>query len=677
MKYREDIDCLRGISVLAVVFYHLEISNFSGGFLGVDIFFVISGYLITSIILNDISNNNFSLIKFYERRIRRIIPVLLLVLLTTYFFYQQIYLENELKQLFKTIISTLLFFSNFYFLNLGSYFNPINESIPLLHTWSLSIEEQFYLFFPILIIFFKKKVRNIFLAIIFLIICSFSLSQFGGNLKFNYPYIEENFNFFSVPKFAFYLTLTRIWEILIGCALAIYLFNNKKIPVNKIFTIAGYVMIFTSFIFFDKYTLHPSFFTLIPLSGTILILTFSDVSFNKHGLLRIVNNGFFLKVGLISYSLYLWHQPIYQYFNLVFITSFSLLEKTLLIFLMIFISYLSFKYVEKPFRNKKFFGRKFIYYFFITCSLFILTFFSYNLLFKDISKKYSEQVKKISSHSNYYIDNEFNCSSDAENYLPPKKSCILGNEPNTEIAFIGDSHLDLISIELKKQLIEKKMSAFQFSHGGCVPALNVKVYADRRYQCDRYFNEVLLEIKSKPELKKIIFFSRWPFNISGKRFNNQEGGVEIGENHYFISTKDNYLTPDSEREKLILNEINSYINEIYKMNKKIYIIMPVPEMGWEIPNNLARQLNYYKKLDPKTLSISKKIFLDRNKKVFDFFNSIKEKYSLKLIFLDDLFCDNERCYAHKNQIPLYFDDDHLSKEGAKLVSKKIINELSN
>ena len=216
MKYREDIDCLRGISVLAVVFYHLEISNFSGGFLGVDIFFVISGYLITSIILNDIANSNFSLIKFYERRIRRIIPVLLLVLLTTYLFYQQIYLENELKQLFKTIISTLLFFSNFYFLNLGSYFNPINESIPLLHTWSLSIEEQFYLFFPILIILFKKKVRNIFLAIIFLIICSFSLSQFGGNLKFNYPYIEENFNFFSVPKFAFYLTLTRIWEILIG-----------------------------------------------------------------------------------------------------------------------------------------------------------------------------------------------------------------------------------------------------------------------------------------------------------------------------------------------------------------------------------------------------------------------------------------------------------------------------
>ena len=125
---------------------------------------------------------------------------------------------------------------------------------------------------------------------------------------------------------------------------------------------------------------------------------------------------------------------------------------------MIFISYLSFKFVEKPFRNKKFFGRKFIYYFFITSSLFILTFFSYNLLFKDISKEYSEQVKKISSHSNYYIDNQFNCSSDAENYLPPKKSCLLGNEANTEIAFIGDSYLDLISIELKKQLIEKNVS---------------------------------------------------------------------------------------------------------------------------------------------------------------------------------------------------------------------------
>ena len=152
--YREDIDCLRGLSVLFVIFYHLKISYFTGGFLVVDIFFVISGFLITSIILKDISDGTFSLISFYERRIRRIFPALFFVLISTYFFFNLIYLEDEIKELSNSIISTILFYANFYFLDHGSYFSPTNENLPLLHTWSLSIEEQFY--FSFLIILLKK-----------------------------------------------------------------------------------------------------------------------------------------------------------------------------------------------------------------------------------------------------------------------------------------------------------------------------------------------------------------------------------------------------------------------------------------------------------------------------------------------------------------------------------------
>ena len=283
MKYREDIDCLRGISVLAVVFYHYNIAGFSGGFFGVDIFFVISGYLITSIILNDIYSGNFSLIKFYERRIRRIFPALISVLLFTFILFNQIYLEDELKKLLQSILSSLLFYSNFYFLNFGSYFNPINENFPLLHTWSLSIEEQFYLFFPLLVLIFKERLNSfIFLLIIFTIL-SFSLSQFGGNLKFTYPYIEQEINFFNIPQFAFYFTLTRVWEILIGSLIAIYLFFKKKKYKNKLLTLIGYFLIFFSFICFNKYTYHPSIFTLVPIVGTVIIILYSDISFNKKG----------------------------------------------------------------------------------------------------------------------------------------------------------------------------------------------------------------------------------------------------------------------------------------------------------------------------------------------------------------------------------------------------------
>ena len=168
MNYRKDIDCLRGISVIAVILYHFKFDLFSGGYLGVDIFFVISGFLITSIILKEIFKNKFSLINFYERRIRRLFPALIFVIFTTYFLFESILLEEEVKELLNSIFSTILFYANFFFQSSGSYFSPLNEQQPLLHTWSLSIEEQFYLFFPIFLFFFYKRINLIFFITLFL-----------------------------------------------------------------------------------------------------------------------------------------------------------------------------------------------------------------------------------------------------------------------------------------------------------------------------------------------------------------------------------------------------------------------------------------------------------------------------------------------------------------------------
>ena len=669
--YREDIDCLRGLSVLFVILYHLKISYFSGGFLGVDIFFVISGLLITSIILKDISDGTFSLISFYERRIRRIFPALFFVLIFTYLFFNFIYLEGEIKELSKSIISTILFYANFHFLDHGSYFSPANENLPLLHTWSLSIEEQFYFFFPFLIIFFKKNLSVILKSLIVLTFFSISLTQFGGNLRFDYPYIEKNFNFYSIPQFAFYFTFTRIWEILLGCILAIFLTINKKKLESKFFTLMGYLLIFFSIFYFDKNTLHPSLITLIPVIGTILILGFSSSSFNKKGFFLIINNSLFLKIGLISYSLYLWHQPIYQYFVTLYLQNFDLIDKIFIILFMIIISYLSFRFIEQPFRKKNFFNRKKIYIFYFLSSFFLISFCINSIFNKDFSSKYPNQVYEISSHSNYYISNSFDCSSDAEKYLAPKKACTLGNkERKSEIAFIGDSHLDLVSLEINKRLLERDISAIQYSYDGCVPSLNLKVFGDNRYKCNKFFSEVLDQIKDR-NIKKVFLFSRWSFNLTGERFDNKEGGKEIGENHYFIPITENTLLNKKNREKLILENIEKFIDELNKENIEISIILPVPEMGWEIPNNLARQFFLKKKLSKDILSISKKSFDERNKKINFFFNSIEKNYNLNLISLEDLFCDDIRCYAHINNIPLYFDDDHMSMKGAELLSKKI------
>ena len=675
MTYRKDIDCLRGISVLAVILYHFKFDYFSGGYLGVDIFFVISGFLITSIILEEISLEKFSLINFYERRIRRLFPALIVVIITTSFLFEIVFLETEIKKLVVSIISTILFYANFYFQDIGSYFSPLNEQQPLLHTWSLSIEEQFYLIFPIFLVLFFKKINLAFILIILFALFSISLSQFGGNLKFSYPYVENHLSFFALPQFAFYFTLTRIWEILVGCLLALFLFNNKKNFENRYLVLLGYLLIVLSILFFDRNTLHPSIITLIPITGTLLVLLYSSENFNESGVFVIFNNYILLKIGLISYSLYLWHQPIYQFFNQIYFIDTNNLVKFFIIFLLLILSFFSFKFIEQPFRDKRKISQKNIFIFYILSTILIILFCLYSLYLRDFSKKYSALVYDISNFSKYYENNNFNCSTSAENYISPNNACILGNEQKTELALIGDSHLDIISKELKKELTLLGVSAYQFSYGGCVPSLNLKVYNDKRYICNKYFTEVLNKLKNEPNIKKIVLFSRWSFNLKGERFNNKEGGIEIGSGHYFIPINSDVLVEKKIRQEEILKNIEIFIKKIKNLDKDIYIVMPTPEMGWEVPNNLARILHYKNKIEKNTLSISKKVFDERNSEIYKFFLNLKKNYNLNLIYPNDIFCDNLKCFSHKNNIPLFFDDDHLSIEGSKLLSKKIINHI--
>ena len=208
-----------------------------------------------------------------------------------------------------------------------------------------------------------------------------------------------------------------------------------------------------------------------------------------------------------------------------------------------------------------------------------------------------------------------------------------------------------------------------------MPSLNLKVYNDNRYECNKYFFEVLDKLKNEPNIKKIVLFSRWSFNLKGERFNNQEGGIEVGSGHYFIPLNTDILVEKEIRQKIILQNIEIFINKIKNLDKDIYIVMPTPEMGWEIPNNLARNLHFKNKIEKNTLSISKKVFNERNSDIDKFFVNMKKNYNLNLIYPNDIFCDDLRCFSHKNNVPLFFDDDHVSIEGAKLLSKKIINHI--
>lgn len=364
MKYRREIDGLRAIAVLPVIFFHAGFELFSGGFVGVDIFFVISGYLITTIILAEKEKDTFSLITFYERRARRILPALFFVMLCCFPFAWIWLPSQDLKEFSQSLIAVVCFVSNIFFWHASDYFATVSELKPLLHTWSLAVEEQYYIFFPLfLMLVWKLRKRWIFGSFAVIAFASLALAQWGA---------------YHDPTATFFLLPTRAWELAIGALIAFYfLYKKQHIDwivsnrfVNEALGLLGIILICYSIIVFDKLTPFPSIYALVPTIGTGLVIVFST---HRSMVGRILGTRVMVGIGLISYSAYLWHQPLF-----VFARHRSLAElgNTVLLALSlitILLAFLSWRYVEVPFRNKVAINRMKIFQF---QSLVPLLFFS-------------------------------------------------------------------------------------------------------------------------------------------------------------------------------------------------------------------------------------------------------------------------------------------------------------
>ena len=321
LTYRPEIDGLRAIAVGAVILYHARINifgyqPFKGGFIGVDIFFVISGYLITSIILKElVTTGSFSFKYFYERRIRRIFPALIFVMLVSLPFAYMHLLPTSFVDFSKTILYSLGFSSNFYFYYSGQQYGAESGLLkPFLHTWSLSVEEQFYILFPIVFLFTFRYLKKYLIHILILgFVISLSLADWGSK---NHP----SFNFYILP--------TRGWEILAGSILAYFEitkgYRSKDQTLNLILPTIGFFLIVHSILFFNDKMFHPSFYTLSPIIGVCLIIWFSD---KDELITKILSTKLFVGIGLISYSLYLWHYPIFSFLRNTSFTYESSLNK--------------------------------------------------------------------------------------------------------------------------------------------------------------------------------------------------------------------------------------------------------------------------------------------------------------------------------------------------------------
>lgn len=347
INYRPDIDGLRALAVIPVILFHTDILLFSGGYIGVDIFFVISGYLITNILLKDIKQGNFSILCFYERRIRRIFPALFTVLIVSSCFALWLMFPGELKSYGKSLSAASLFYSNYHFMFGTGYFASPAETKPLLHIWSLAVEEQFYIVFPIYLYlvsrFFKNRIGVVTITLLLISL------------------IYSIIIVWKYPADAFYSTPARAWELMTGAVLAIY---PRKLSMNSqianIVTLSGIGMIIYSVFFYTKQTTFPGGMALLPVIGSGLIIYAGDSRNNKVG--SILATKLFRFPGLISYSLYLWHWPVLVFYKMYAIEPISNIGVLMLLCVVAILSYLSWKFIEAPFRDHQFIENQKKYY---------------------------------------------------------------------------------------------------------------------------------------------------------------------------------------------------------------------------------------------------------------------------------------------------------------------------
>ena len=354
MKYRAEIDGLRALAVVPVVLFHAGFSLFSGGFVGVDVFFVISGYLITSLILNEQEKGSFSLANFYERRARRILPALMLVVFFSIIAAWYLLLPTELIDFGKSLVSVAVFASNIVFGQQSNYFAQTAEFIPLLHTWSLAVEEQFYLIFPLFMIFTLAWLkRNRLVFIVLLAIISFVYCEWAWR---------------NLPESNFFLTLERVWELLVGVLCAFYLHNanQKNRILAQLFSLLGLLLVLLSIFFFSNEIPFPSFYTLVPVMGAVLLIIFAKPNTFTG---RLLSQPFLVGIGLISYSAYLWHQPLFVFTRIASFDELSDLVLLGLSFLVFVMAYISWRWVEKPFRNRDYLSQSHILYLAILSSV--------------------------------------------------------------------------------------------------------------------------------------------------------------------------------------------------------------------------------------------------------------------------------------------------------------------
>jgi peptidoglycan/LPS O-acetylase OafA/YrhL len=641
LTYRPDIDGLRAIAVVPVVLYHFGVPGFGGGFVGVDVFFVISGFLITSLIFGELREGKFSILKFYERRVRRIFPALFTVIAATFAVAIAVFLPRDLTRLAESAAATAFFGSNFDFWQQAGYFDVGADLKPLLHTWSLAVEEQFYLVFPALLYLLHTKSRTTLLSLVWaLAIVSFGLSVWAVG---------------RYPSAAFYLAPYRTWELMLGAVLALGEFPVPKARWSgELISLAGLGAVAWAVFDFTAATPFPGTNALFPCLGAAALIYAGEgeATYVKRALsVRPV-----VFVGLISYSFYLWHWPIHVFSKYVSNSIQSPVQTGALITLSLALAVLSWRFVEQPFRRRGLFSRRAVFR--IGGAAMLATLCVSGLLFAlhGLPQRFSPDVRRIFTEADDIDPRRHGCFNLSPDAVKEGRACTIGaaRAPLPTFILWGDSHADAVlpAVDAAARLAGQK--GLFIAHGRCPPLLHLSLTDEPTGRCAQ-LNDAALNLAFQTRISEVILVARWSYYDQGAGY-----GPDANEIRHLIDL-DPPPRPDASQHATFARMLERTVRLLRSSGKKVVLVAPVPEAGTDVPETMALAAIHGSTRDREP---SFESYRTRNAFVLGDLAKLRAKYGVTIVDPASVLCATGRCSLMRDGKPLYFDHHHLSVFGA-------------
>jgi peptidoglycan/LPS O-acetylase OafA/YrhL len=640
--YRPDIDGLRALAVLPVVLYHYRLPGFSGGFVGVDIFFVISGFLITSLIHAEMGEGRFSILRFYERRIRRIFPAIFALLAAVTVVALVLLFPRDLLQYARSLIATTLFASNIEFWQRAGYFDTAADLKPLLHTWSLAVEEQFYLVWPA-ILFASRRAGP---RLLLLIVCAILLLSLA----------ESEREVAQAPTAAFYLLPSRMWELMLGAVLAVAQLRAPQSAVTgNVIAGLGLTLIAWAVCSYGPDTPFPGLAAIPPcLGAALLIYTGENRALFATRALSVAPLVF---IGLISYSLYLWHWPLYVFAKYYASAPLGAGETLALILMSGSLAWLSYRFVEQPFRQRKdlFHGRRLFALAGAAMSIAIVVGIAI-AAGKGLPQRYPADVRMLLAGANDREHRRGHCFNLTAAQVREGRLCRIG-DPTAKIDFVfwGDSHADALLPAVEDAAKARHRAGLFASRSACPPLIGVERVDVAGGNC-RAFNDEVMKAIAASNIAEVVIAARWARDAEGTGYGDET------ETTAFLADDHSRQRSVAEDRAVFARGLERTIDALVRAKKKVVIVGPVPEVSRYVPEALAKVKYFGLKDDVRPTTEE---FRRRQAFVLQSLARVAKTYPLTILYPDRELCADGSCAVEADGRSLYVDTNHLSAFGAR------------